>query len=139
MGDTNSGRCPLCGGPVNVNGQTLVRVGPPVSTRHLPMSPAPAPENDPESAMTPHERFARAIERRDTLIRDRRIAGSAGRRSTDRTKLAEVCFCNEGWICEQHPDQGWPHDDCAGPGMRCSRCNTDDPPRMPQGWQSKVK
>ena len=24
------------------------------------------------------------------------------------------CFCNEGWICEQHPEQGWPHDDCPG-------------------------
>jgi hypothetical protein len=97
------------------------------------MSPAPPPENDPESEMTPHDRFARAIERRDTLIRDRRIAESAGRRSTDRTKPAQVCFCNEGWICEQHPDQGWPHDDCAGPGKRCFWCNTDDPPRMPQG------
>lgn len=21
------------------------------------------------------------------------------------------------WICEQHPDKPWPHDDCAGPGM----------------------
>ena len=32
------------------------------------------------------------------------------------TKPAHLCFCNEGWICEQHLDQGWPHDDCAGPG-----------------------
>ena len=22
-----------------------------------------------------------------------------------------------GWVCEQHPDREWPHDDCAGPGM----------------------
>ena len=22
-----------------------------------------------------------------------------------------------GWVCEQHPDKPWPHDDCAGPGM----------------------
>lgn len=21
------------------------------------------------------------------------------------------------WVCEQHPDMDWPHDDCAGPGM----------------------
>jgi hypothetical protein len=21
------------------------------------------------------------------------------------------------WVCEQHPDKPWPHDDCAGPGM----------------------
>ena len=20
------------------------------------------------------------------------------------------------WICEQHPEKDWPHDDCAGPG-----------------------
>jgi hypothetical protein len=24
------------------------------------------------------------------------------------TKRAQVCICNEGWICEQHPDHGWP-------------------------------
>jgi hypothetical protein len=28
--------------------------------------------------------------------------------------------CNDGWICETHPDCGWPHDDCAGPGV-CPR------------------
>jgi hypothetical protein len=33
------------------------------------------------------------------------------------------CGCNEGWICEQHSDRGWPHEDCAGPGMPCPRCN----------------
>ena len=28
--------------------------------------------------------------------------------------------CNDGWICEEHPDLPWPHDDCAGgPGMPC--------------------
>lgn len=35
--------------------------------------------------------------------------------------------CDEGWICEAHPDQPWPHPDpsdlvtgrCAGPGMPC--------------------
>lgn len=21
------------------------------------------------------------------------------------------------WVCEQHPDKPWPHDDCPGPGM----------------------
>jgi hypothetical protein len=34
-----------------------------------------------------------------------------------------ICHCAEGWICEEHPDQPWPHDDCAGPGTRCE--NTD--------------
>lgn len=22
-----------------------------------------------------------------------------------------------GWVCEQHPNLEWPHDDCAGPGI----------------------
>lgn len=22
-----------------------------------------------------------------------------------------------GWVCEQHPELEFPHDDCAGPGM----------------------
>ena len=38
-----------------------------------------------------------------------------------RTKLRQLCPCNEGWIGEPHPDHGWPHDDCAGPGMPCPR------------------
>jgi hypothetical protein len=50
-----------------------------------------------------------------------------------------TCFGNEGWICESHPDQGWPHDDCAGPGEPCPRCDTDDPPRLPDDWQSFVR
>ena len=32
------------------------------------------------------------------------------------TKPAQVCFCNEGWICEQHSDEGWPHDQSGGTG-----------------------
>ena len=35
------------------------------------------------------------------------------------------CHCAQGWICEEHPDLPWPHDDCAGPGMQCS--NPDCP------------
>jgi hypothetical protein len=27
--------------------------------------------------------------------------------------------CNAGWICEAHPDQPFPHDECAGPGTQC--------------------
>ena len=27
--------------------------------------------------------------------------------------------CDNGWICEEHPDQPWPHQNCAGPGMPC--------------------
>jgi hypothetical protein len=28
--------------------------------------------------------------------------------------------CNDGWICEKHPDQAWPHEDCPGPGQLCA-------------------
>jgi hypothetical protein len=45
--------------------------------------------------------------------------------------------CTNGWLCEQHPDRGWPHDDCAGPGMPCLICQPrDDRPRLPDGWRS---
>ena len=27
--------------------------------------------------------------------------------------------CADGWICEEHPDKPWPHDDCSGPGVPC--------------------
>ena len=33
--------------------------------------------------------------------------------------MNEPCHCAEGWICEEHPEQPWPHDDCAGPGTQC--------------------
>lgn len=59
------------------------------------------------------------------------------------TALAAECpsACDEGWICEQHPDLAWPHsklrpedgksDDCAGPGMPCKHV---DCPYWPQRW-----
>lgn len=52
------------------------------------------------------------------------------------TKPVQVCFCNDGWICEEHPEQGWPHGDCSGPCMPCHRCNPGDPPQLPSGWHS---
>src|SRR5262245_12871849 len=48
------------------------------------------------------------------------------------TKPAPVCFCNKGWICERHPEQGWPHVGCAGPGTPCARCGGDDSARLPR-------
>jgi len=27
--------------------------------------------------------------------------------------------CEDGWVCEQHPERPFPHDDCAGPGVPC--------------------
>lgn len=29
----------------------------------------------------------------------------------------EIDLLAEEWVCEQHPDQEFPHDDCAGPGI----------------------
>ena len=37
------------------------------------------------------------------------------------TKPMQVCFCDGGWVCEQHPDKLSPHDDCDGAGMACPR------------------
>ena len=28
-------------------------------------------------------------------------------------------YCNEGWVCEEHPRCPWPHADCGGAGMPC--------------------
>ena len=25
-----------------------------------------------------------------------------------------------GWVCSEHPDTPWPHDDCAAPAMVCT-------------------
>jgi hypothetical protein len=33
------------------------------------------------------------------------------------------CSCNQGWICEQHPDRAWLHDSCPGPGIPCEAAN----------------
>ncbi len=43
------------------------------------------------------------------------------------------CREGEGWICEQHPNKHFPHDDCIGPGMPCSSgCNPLAPdPKKP--------
>ena len=53
----------------------------------------------------------------------------AERRAIDRSEVVFECYpgaTNDldeyarlmgGWVCEQHPEMEWPHDDCAGPGM----------------------
>ena len=44
-----------------------------------------------------------------------------------------LCRCEQGWICEEHPDQRYPHDNCSGPGMQCDNPDClwwkDDPSR----------
>jgi hypothetical protein len=31
--------------------------------------------------------------------------------------------CDNGWICEERPDQPWPHGDCAGAGRALRRAD----------------
>lgn len=38
---------------------------------------------------------------------------------------APTCWCVDGWLCQRHAHEPWPHDDCPGPGVRCLR--TDCP------------
>jgi hypothetical protein len=47
-------------------------------------APAAPQTDDPHWNLTPGERFERAIERRDAMIRDRRASSQGGRRRTDR-------------------------------------------------------
>ena len=35
------------------------------------------------------------------------------------TSPDQVERCDDGLVCETHPEKAWPHDDCAGPGMLC--------------------
>jgi hypothetical protein len=49
------------------------------------------------------------------------------------------CRCDDGWICEGHPDRGWPHDDCGCPGVPCPVCNRQSPPRLPSDWATIVR
>jgi hypothetical protein len=49
------------------------------------------------------------------------IAPSSMRSGSAPAKLRQVreCSCNDGRICEDHPDQPWQHDGCGGAGMLC--------------------
>jgi len=44
--------------------------------------------------------------------------------ANDITHLAEE---SGGWMCERHPHQQWPHDDCPGPGELRSPINPANP------------
>jgi hypothetical protein len=45
---------------------------------------------------------------------------------------------DQRWVCEEHPERVWPHEECAGPGVPCPACNDEDPPRMPPGFVSDL-
>jgi hypothetical protein len=49
------------------------------------------------------------------------------------TEYCGRCREGEGWICEQHPNKPFPHNDCNGPGMPCvNGCNALAPdPKKP--------
>ncbi len=40
------------------------------------------------------------------------------------------CRCDDGWVCETHPDHPWPHGDC-GIGMPCSESKCPDSMLVP--------
>jgi len=45
-----------------------------------------------------------------------------------------------GWMCEEHPEREWSHDDnCSGPGTPCPACNQEEPPRPPRDFISIVR
>ena len=57
------------------------------------------------------------------------------RRLTRPTTSDMSCTCQgERWVCEGHPLKPFPHDGCAGPGLPCPVCNTEEPPARPPGW-----
>lgn len=57
---------------------------------------------------------------------------------------AAACVCDEGWVCEDHPDQPLNHDGCGGAGMKCDnrRCEwwRGDSPRAlnTDDWENRV-
>lgn len=42
-------------------------------------------------------------------------------------KVETECSCNNGWVCEDHPDQQWGHDGCGAAGELCTnpQCDKD--------------
>jgi len=59
-------------------------------------------------------------QRPDALRRLRNPGESDPRVRESALTIAMGSLCAGGWICEAHRDQPWPHDECAGPGIRCT-------------------
>ncbi len=36
------------------------------------------------------------------------------------------CKCDDGWVCESHPNKPWPHGECGGAGMPCRELGCPD-------------
>jgi len=79
MTDTDP-RCALCGGVVGKDGRTLEARTVASIVPSAPRAPIVS-KDDPSEDLPPGERYSRAVERRDALVRDRRV--SKGRRYTD--------------------------------------------------------
>ena len=78
--------CVLCGGAVDDDGRSLALPVPVRTDRRRAPTATPSfqpDDDDPLKHLTPGERYAQAIERRNTLIRDRRTSDRRGRRETD--------------------------------------------------------
>jgi hypothetical protein len=52
--------------------------------------------------------------------------------STKRPFMPCTLCADARFVCEEHPSQPFPHDDCPGPGILCPACqDPDEPPEMP--------
>ena len=73
MPTNQAASCALCGGPVDQKGRTVAAAPPsrPGRVRTV-ASVAQLQGADPLAHLTPGERFTRALDRRDALVRDRR-------------------------------------------------------------------
>lgn len=50
------------------------------------------------------------------------------------SEISGCTDCDEGWICEEHPDKPFAHDSCRAPGMPCKTCHpSGDYPGIPDG------
>jgi hypothetical protein len=73
--------CALCGAPVGADGQALPFASKVHERRRTAtVTRATQPDDDPLKDLTPVERYAQAIDRRNALIHDRRTSERRGRR-----------------------------------------------------------
>lgn len=45
-----------------------------------------------------------------------------------------MSICNEGWVCEKHPEEAWGHGECEAAGAPCI-CN----PRGRVDWDEVIR
>ena len=52
--------------------------------------------------------------------RPEEMTGRAGAALLHRQAVGCPRCDDRAWVCEEHPEKPWPHDDCPGPGELCS-------------------